>query len=333
MSAQLLWKRVLSRPPITGCRRLPRFWRPPPRSRCFCGAAGAGSGEGGGGYQGGHGSVEGGGVEMQTQTENLVSGETLKQPEMVSPEDFVIIYCDQPKTKEQFWKEKMERTYIGLLVFGLIGAAVMNLKYTMEMSENARGAGLSQDAGKVGKAQVGLEGWTMIDMNGKSISNLDLLGKYTLMYFGFSFCPDVCPREMKKFGEIIDLVRAEGIKIHEEFVPLFVSVDPRRDSPEVIKKYCAQFHPDIFGITGTFKQLDHFANVMKTYFSQPPELGVDYILEHSTYMYFTDKEGNFVDITRSDDDAQTIRDLILKWTSQDKVDDKSFLKKLKFWEK
>jgi len=309
MSAQLFLQRVLKRPPITGCRRLVCFWRPPPRSRCFCT------------------------VEKQAETETSVEETEPKVEDQVLPEDLVLIYCDQPKTKDQFWKERLERSYIGLIVFGLIGAAIMNLKHTMESSEAARGMGFSQDAGSVGKAQVGLEGWTMIDMNGKSISNLDLLGKYSLMYFGFSFCPDVCPREMKKLGEVIDLVRAEGIAIHDEFVPLFISVDPRRDSPDVIKKYCAQFHPDIFGITGTFRQLEHFADVMKTYFSQPPELGVDYILEHSTYMYFTDKEGNFIDITRSDDDAETIRDMIIKWIAEDTDEEKTFLQKLKFWEK
>merc|ERR1712216_419557 len=104
------------------------------------------------------------------------------------------------------------------------------------------------------------------------------------------------------------------------------SVDARRDTPALVKKYLAQFHSDILGLTGSADQLAHFAEVMKTYFSKPPELDADYtvwhvfphcVLEHSTYMYFLDKQGRFVDITKSEDDPKVVADKICEWLAQD----------------
>jgi len=229
----------------------------------------------------------------------------------MTADDHIRIACTRPLNKVDYWRERLEKTWVAMLVVGLIGAAAINIRYTMNSMEG--NLVMTKQAESVGIAQIGLEPWEMIDQDGNPVYSTDLLGKYTLIYFGFSFCPDVCPAELNKMSKAIEILESRNIQIPGAIVPIFVSVDPRRDSPEVIKKYCEQFHPKIVGLTGTVKQLAHFAHVMKTYFSQPPDLGTDYILEHSTYMYFTDRKGNYVDITKSEHNAENVADLVCKW--------------------
>merc|ERR1719245_2651410 len=111
--------------------------------------------------------------------------------------------------------------------------------------------------------------WEMIDHKGNRVSHIDYLGKYLLIYFGFTFCPDVCPRELTKMANAMRLLEERGFKIGEDMLPVFVSVDPKRDTPELIKKYIRQFHPEIYGLTGSPQQVAQFAKVYKAYFSTP----------------------------------------------------------------
>ncbi|ETO01959.1 hypothetical protein RFI_35480 [Reticulomyxa filosa] len=162
---------------------------------------------------------------------------------------------------------------------------------------------------------VNKETWSMFDHNNRLVHKEDFLGKYTLIYFGFTFCPDVCPVEMKKMAELADILEERGML--SQVMPVFVSVDYRRDSPKVVQKYLEDYSTKILGLCGTREQIEHFAKVMKTYFSRPPELEEDYILEHSAYMYFTDKNGDFKHLTNSEDGPKVLADKIALWIAED----------------
>merc|ERR1719361_2225259 len=101
-----------------------------------------------------------------------------------------------------------------------------------------------------GRALIGGD-WEMLDMHGSTVTNKDFLGKYMLIYFGFTYCPDVCPRELKKLSGALDILKERGVREH--VVPLFVSVDPARDGPEQVRQYVSQFHPEILGLTGSLQ--------------------------------------------------------------------------------
>lgn len=90
------------------------------------------------------------------------------------------------------------------------------------------------------------------DRKGKVVTDVDLKGQYLLIYFGFSKCPDICPLEMVKQTRAIEIVEEEFGPIA---VPVFISVDPPRDTPEVVDEYCKEFHPRIVGLTGTVEQV------------------------------------------------------------------------------
>ena len=106
------------------------------------------------------------------------------------------------------------------------------------------------------------------------------------VYFGFTHCPDICPDELDKMAEIIDRVK-EATKGENIFLPVFITCDPARDTPQVLREYLKEFHPDIIGLTGTYEQVKHVCKQYRVYFSTPKDVkpGEDYLVDHSIYFY------------------------------------------------
>ena len=115
------------------------------------------------------------------------------------------------------------------------------------------------------------------------------------VYFGFTHCPDICPDELDKMAEIIDKVK-EATKDDKAFLPVFITCDPVRDTPEVLGAYLKEFHPDIVGLTGTYEQVKHVCRQYRVYFSTPKDVkpGEDYLVDHSIYFYLMGKNDHFL---------------------------------------
>ena len=147
----------------------------------------------------------------------------------------------------------------------------------------ARARGAEANKG-IGKPLVG-GAFHLTDHNGKDFSDADLKGKYSLVYFGFTHCPDICPEELDKMAGMIDAVKEK----HGEGVlrNVFISCDPARDTPEVMKRYLAEFHGDILGMTGTWQEVKDVCKAYRVYFSTPADVkpGQDYLVDHSIYFY------------------------------------------------
>merc|ERR1711877_3115 len=151
----------------------------------------------------------------------------------------------------------------------------------------SRGYKTVQEAKKgIGKPLVGGP-FHLTDHNGKEFTEQDLKGKYSLVYFGFTHCPDICPEELDKMAGMIDRVKA---KHGDVLLPVFISCDPARDTPEVIRRYLAEFHPDMLGMTGTWQEVKDVCKAYRVYFSTPPDVkpGQDYLVDHSIYFYLMD---------------------------------------------
>ena len=115
-----------------------------------------------------------------------------------------------------------------------------------------------------------------------------LAGEFALLYFGFTFCPDICPEELEKIAEAMDLVEARtGVKVQ----PVFISVDPERDTPAKIKEYVAEFHPRMIGLTGGMEAVKQVSKKYRVYFSKTGESSTDYLVDHSIIHYFIDPAG------------------------------------------
>jgi protein SCO1/2 len=147
----------------------------------------------------------------------------------------------------------------------------------------------------VGKALVGGP-FSLVDYNGKPVTNLDYLGKWMFLYFGFTHCPDVCPEELERMAKIYKKLQQKDRG--NVFLPVFISCDPKRDSVEAVRMYCKDFFPELMGLTGTYEQVKSAAKAYRLYFSAPPRAldddETDYLVDHSIFFYLVDPNGNYV---------------------------------------
>lgn len=160
----------------------------------------------------------------------------------------------------------------------------------------------------VGTAAIGGP-FNLINHDGKSVSEKDFMGKWTLIYFGFTHCPDICPDELQKLATAVDkLKRKDGIDI----VPVFISVDPERDTVEQVHDYVKEFHQDLVGLTGTEDEVRQVARAYRVYYMKTEEEGSDYLVDHSIVMYLMDPNMKFVKFFGKNYDADTLAEGIIK---------------------
>ncbi|KAJ9257235.1 hypothetical protein DTO021C3_3804 [Paecilomyces variotii] len=201
-------------------------------------------------------------------------------------------------------------TGVGMIGYFKFEKARLERKRIVEMSKG------------VGKPRVGGP-FVLKDLNGDVFTEQNLKGKYSFVYFGFTHCPDICPDELDKMAAIIDKVR-ESANGEDVMRPVFITCDPARDTPEVLRKYLKEFHPDIIGLTGTYEQVKNVCKQYRVYFSTPENVkpGEDYLVDHSIYFYLMDPEGDFVEcIGRQDTPAsatKVIMDHINDWKREGK---------------
>lgn len=163
-----------------------------------------------------------------------------------------------------------------------------------------RGAGGDQRVVVTGKAEIGGP-FTLVDHNGRAVADADFRGRHMLVFFGYSYCPDVCPLELQTVGQAMDLLGDEA----KEVVPIFVSVDPQRDTPEHLKGYVPAFHPRIVGLTGSPEQVAAAAKAYKVYYRKAPgtEPGTeDYLVDHTAFTYLMGPDGAFLHFFRPQTD-------------------------------
>jgi protein SCO1/2 len=138
--------------------------------------------------------------------------------------------------------------------------------------------------------------WSLVDLEGNLVTNRSFEGKWLLLYFGFARCPDICPSEMMKVGQVMDTLKKDFPKLYEKVVPVFVSVDPARDSLKALKAYGTDFHPDYVFLTGAPDQVQQMAKKYRVYVSKADESpDGDYLVDHSIVIYFHDDTGDLSD--------------------------------------
>ncbi|KAL6713483.1 Cu-binding protein [Lecanora helva] len=182
------------------------------------------------------------------------------------------------------------------IIFLAAGIGMMSyFRYEKARLERQRIAEASKG---VGKPKVGGT-FELVDQEGKDFTDEDMKGGYSLVYFGFSHCPDICPEELDKMAQMIDLVASTNQNRISTFsfvdpnakkaplLPVFITCDPARDTPSVLKTYLAEFHPGIVGLTGTWQQVKDVCKKYRVYFSTPEGVkpGMDYLVDHSIYFY------------------------------------------------
>jgi len=148
---------------------------------------------------------------------------------------------------------------------------------------------------KAGKPAIGGP-WSLVDLDGNLVTNKNFEGKWLLLYFGFARCPDICPSEMYKIGRVMDILIKEQPKLAQKIQPVFISVDPARDSLQVLRDYGQDFHPSYVFLTGSPEQVEQMAKKYRVYVSKADETeDGDYLLDHSIVVYFHDDTGDLSD--------------------------------------
>ena len=130
----------------------------------------------------------------------------------------------------------------------------------------------------------------LIDQNGRRVSDADFRGKPFLVFFGFTHCPDICPTTLFDISEVLRRLGPDA----EKTAVLFVSVDPERDTPDKLKEYLSNFHPRIFGLTGSPAEIADIEKAYRVYAKKVPLEGGEYTMDHSAIVYLMDKQGRFV---------------------------------------
>jgi cytochrome oxidase Cu insertion factor (SCO1/SenC/PrrC family) len=134
--------------------------------------------------------------------------------------------------------------------------------------------------------------FALTDQNGKTVTSDSLKGKPTLIYFGFTFCPDVCPTSLLLMETAVEKL---GPDTPKKVNLVFITVDPERDTPALMKGYVENFGPTFIGLTGTQEQITQVARAYRVYYQKVPgKNGSPYLMDHSSIVYLLDRNGRFV---------------------------------------
>ena len=149
----------------------------------------------------------------------------------------------------------------------------------------------NRDAPASAEARVGGP-FTLVNEAGETVTEADFRGRYMLIYFGFTFCPDVCPTELQVMASAIEALGPEAEKV----TPVFITIDPERDTPELMARYVRLFHPRLTGLTGTPEQIAATAKAWHVFYRKAEDQSSpeDYTMDHSSIVFLMGPEGEYL---------------------------------------
>lgn len=157
-----------------------------------------------------------------------------------------------------------------------------------------------------GQVQIGGD-FSLIDHYGKTRTNQEFKGKYMLVYFGYTFCPDICPMALQNISKAIELLSRD----RESIVPIFITLDPERDTKEVLEQYATHFHPSFIFLSGTQSSLDSVKKAYKVFSDKRKDPSmVGYLMDHTTLIYLMDRNGKYIKHFSHTEDPEKIKKVI-----------------------
>ena len=192
----------------------------------------------------------------------------------------------------------------GIIIALLMAKAVFSFLPQQEEAANPEKTGAEKaNAENTGDVAIGGH-FTLKDQQGRTVTHEDLKGHYSLVFFGFTHCPAVCPVALATITEALNNMPKEEV---EQITPIFISVDPKRDTVEVMRDYAKNFHPKLLALTGTEAETSQAAAAYKVYHAKVgEEKGMDYQVDHSGFIYLMDKEGRYLAHFASDIDSDVL---------------------------
>lgn len=172
-----------------------------------------------------------------------------------------------------------------ILVFALLAVAAAAF---VLVRLGTQGAGPSQEAARQATAIGGP--FALVDQDGKPRTDADFRGRLMLVYFGYTFCPDVCPLALATISAAVDALGDKG----DAVVPVFITVDPERDTVAKLKAYAARFHPRLVALTGSPEAIARAAKAYHVYYAKHEEKDEPYLMDHSSIIYLMGRDGKYL---------------------------------------
>lgn len=173
----------------------------------------------------------------------------------------------------------------------------------------------TQDYGEPPLAGADIGGdFSLTDKNGETVSWSDFAGKYRIVYFGFTYCPDVCPTDMQRTMQGLKAFTTAEPELGAKVASMFISIDPERDTPEVVGEFAAAFSDDLIGLTGTPEQVADAASKFRVFYARGEESEAGgYLMDHSRIVYLFGPAGEPLATLPADLGAEAVTQELVKW--------------------
>jgi len=191
---------------------------------------------------------------------------------------------------------------LAILAGAVLAAGIAFFALTIATPQNG-----GDEVGASSSAAIGGP-FTLIDTTGKTITDRTYRGKWMLIYFGYTFCPDACPTALTNISAALQKLGGEA----DEIQPLFITVDPKRDTPPVMAEYLKSFDRRIVGLTGSQDETDAAAKEYRVYVAPQKSDGDDYLVDHSAFFYLMNPQGKFVNVVAGDLSGDQMADKLRK---------------------
>lgn len=179
-----------------------------------------------------------------------------------------------------------------------VGVGAVLLQEEEDQFAKCRSGSVAGGAGAIGGP------FTLVDETGKTVTDTDVITKPSLVYFGYTFCPDVCPLDTARNAEAMALLQERGYEVQG----LFISIDPERDTPEAVAEFTDYLHPDMIGLTGSPEQVKAASQAYRTYYRKQEGDDEFYLVDHSTFTYLVTPDDGFVEFFRREVSPEQMAD-------------------------
>ena len=186
------------------------------------------------------------------------------------------------------------------LLSGVVAALALSAGFVLLQGRNEKFSDCRQSVIAGGAGNIGGP-FTLVNKDGATVTDADVVTEPTLLYFGYTYCPDVCPVDAARNAEVVDLLAEQGVSV----TPAMITIDPERDTPEVMGEYAGYFHPKMVGLSGSAEQIDSVAKSYRVLYSKNGS-GEDYLMSHTNMTYLVLPGDGYVEFYRSDEPAEAV---------------------------
>ncbi|GGH29308.1 protein SCO1/2 [Cribrihabitans marinus] len=199
----------------------------------------------------------------------------------------------------------MSRLYV--LAAALALALVLGVTWAMTLGGGGDDRFAQCRAGQIAGGSETIGGpFELVNSEGETVTDKDVITEPSLIYFGYTFCPDVCPLDTARNADAVDILEDRGQMV----TPIFISVDPDRDTPQVVGDFADTLHERMIGLTGSPEQVKAASKAYKTYYKAQDKSDEYYLVDHSTFSYLVLPEHGFVEFFRREETPEQMANRI-----------------------